>query len=116
MKTAPLRLIAFFVFVVSFAATALGIDEEFEGIYQVGETTCMVKPIKMAFEVRWAKGKGSMVFFYESDSRFGDHTYISEEKPDGFDRFAFSDERLASGVFIRSDGVRYPVEKIDRSR
>ena len=116
MKTASLRLIAFFTLAVSFAALAIGIGEEFEGTYQVGGTTCMVRPIKMAFEVRWTKGKGSMVFFYESNSRFGDHTYVSEEKPDGLDRFVFSDERLASGVFIRSDGVRYPVKKKDRSR
>ncbi len=116
MKTASLRLIVFFTLAVSFAALALGIGGEFEGTYQVGRTTCTVKPIKMAFEIRWAKGKGSMVFFYESGSRFGDHAYVSEEKPDGFDRFVFSDERLASGVFIRSDGVRYPVKKKDRNR
>ncbi len=116
MKTASLQFIAFFTLVVSFATLAIGIGGEFDGTYQVGRTTCTVKPIKMAFEVRWTKGKGSMVFFYESDSRFGDHTYVSEEKPDGFDRFVFSDERLASGVFIRSDGVRYPVKKKDRNR
>jgi len=116
MKTASLRLIAFFTLAISFAALAIGIGEEFEGTYQVGGTTCTVNPIKMAFEVRWAKGTGSMVFFYEPDSRFGDHTYISEEKPDGFDRFVFADERLASGVFIRSDGVRYPVKKKDGNR
>lgn len=114
MKTASLRLIAFFTLAVSFAALAIGTGEEFEGTYQVGRTTCTVKPIKMAFEIRWTKGKESMVFFYESNSPYGDHTYVSEEKPDGFDRFVFSDERLTSGVFVRSDGMRYPVEKIDR--
>jgi len=111
MKTVSLQLIAFFALALPFAALAIGVGEEFEGTYQVGGTTCTVKPIKMAFEVRWAKGKGSMVFFYESDSRFGDHVYVSDEKPDGFDRFVFADDRLTSGVFIRSDGVRYAVKK-----
>jgi len=116
MKTASLRLIAFFTLAVSFTALAIGIGGEFEGTYQVGRTTCTVRPIKMAFEVQWTKGKGSTVFFYESDSRFGGHTYVLEEKPDGFDRFVFSDERLASGVFIRSDGTRYSVKKKERNR
>lgn len=112
MTIALLRFIVFFVITTSLGVFALGIDEEFEGLYQVGGTTCVVKPIKMAFEVRWAKEKESMVFFYERDSRFGDYTYISEEKLSGFDRFVFFDERLFSGVFIRADGMRYPVNKV----
>ena len=112
MRIASLRFIAFFAIAVSLGALALGTGEEFEGRYRVGGTSCTVKPIKMAFEVRWAKGKGSMVFFYEWDSLFGNYTYVSDEKPSGFDRFVFSDERLVSGVFIRSDGMRYPVNKI----
>jgi hypothetical protein len=112
MTKALLRFIVFFAITTSLGAFALSIDEEFEGSYRVGGTTCVVKPIKMAFEVRWAKEKESMVFFYEWDSRFGDYTYISEEKLSGFDRFVFVDERLLSGVFIRADGMRYPVTKI----
>jgi hypothetical protein len=113
----PIEVIAIlaagiFAIAVSPGALALGTGEEFEGRYRVGGTSCTVKPIKMAFEVRWAKGKESMVFFHEWDSRFGNYTYASDEKPSGFDRFVFSDERLVSGVFIRSDGMRYPVNKI----
>ena len=37
----------------------------FEGKYQIGNTTCTVKPIKMAFEVKWAKGTGTEIFFSE---------------------------------------------------
>ena len=113
MRTTFLIFIAFFAIVVSLGALAHGIDEEFEGSYRVGGTTCTVKPIKMAFEVRWATGTESMVFFYEWDSRFGNYTYVSEEKPSGFDRFVFSDGRLASGVFIGSDSMRYPLNKIN---
>lgn len=113
MRIASLRFIAFFAIALSFGGFANGIDMEFEGSYRVGGTTCIVKPIKMAFEVQCAKGKKSMVFFYEWNSSLGNYTFVSEEKPGGFDRFVFYDERLVSGVFIRADGTRYPVDKIN---
>ena len=112
MRRTSLIFIAFFAIVSSVGALAHDADDEFEGSYRVGETTCTVKPIKMAFEVRWATENESMIFFYEWDSRFGKYTYVSEEKPSGFERFVFSDRRLASGVFIGSDSMRYPLNKI----
>lgn len=57
MKTASLQFIAFFTLAISFATLVIGIRREFEGTSQVGGTTCTVEPIKMAFEVLWAKGK-----------------------------------------------------------
>lgn len=113
MRIASLRLIAFLAITVPLDVVAHGIDADFEGHYRVGKTSCIVKPIKMAFEVRWTKAKRSMIFFYEWNSRLGKHTYVSEKKPSGVDRFVFSDGRLASGVFIRSDGAQYSVIKID---
>ena len=108
-----MRFVAFFIFALSFTVLAFDSAEEFEGRYQVGDTTCTVKPIKMAFEVWWTKREKAMVFFYEIDSSFGNYTYVSEEKPGGFDRFVFSGEHLITGVFIRSDGAQYPLEKIN---
>ncbi|MGR9114540.1 MAG: hypothetical protein ACU85E_02145 [Gammaproteobacteria bacterium] len=112
MRIALPAFIALFVIAVSVNASALGSEEEFEGRYRVGTTTCTVKPIKMAFEVRWAKGKGAMVFFHEWDSALGRYSFVSEKKNSGVDRFVFSNRRLMSGVFIRSDGKRFQVDKL----
>lgn len=96
------------------AASAWATDGggEFEGIYRVGHTTCSVTPVKMAFEVRWAKGSGAMVFFYEWRSPFGEHVYVSEAKPNGVDRFVFATAELTAGVLLRADGARLPVTKV----
>ena len=86
-------------------------DGNFEGTYKVGDTTCVVKPIKMAFELKWAKGSGSMTFFFDS-SAAGGLTYISEDNPNGTDKFVFDDETLSTGKFIRGDGKVLPVSRI----
>lgn len=80
---------------------------EFEGKFQVGDTTCTVKPINMAFEVRWAKGKGAEVFFFKEGNTF--------ESSPGDDKdpntFVFDDENYNSGTFRRSDGTSFPVKR-----
>jgi hypothetical protein len=83
----------------------------FEGTYQVGDTTCTVKPIKMAFELKWSKGSGTMIFFYDSDAA-GGLTYTSEDGGKGKDKFVFDDETLSTGRFIRADGKEMSVKKI----
>lgn len=80
---------------------------EFEGTYQVGETTCVVKPVKMAYEVRWAKGSGSMLFFSEEATRF-----VSEDTGKGKDAFVFDNESLDAGKFVRADGKESPIRRI----
>lgn len=111
MRVLKLSIIAFAVMLISFNALASDANE-FEGKYQVGSTTCTVKPIKMAFEVRWTKGKGVMVFFFDRETPEGGYVYVSEEKAAGRDRFEFDNERLVSGKFIRSDGEVLLVRKI----
>lgn len=86
---------------------AVAAGGEFEGRYQVGETTCTVKPVKMAYEVRWAKGSGAMIFFGEEGKRF-----VSEESGAGSDAFVFDDESLDSGTFIRADGKQVAVRRL----
>lgn len=85
----------------------------FEGTYRVGDTTCTVKPIKMAFEVRWAKRKGTMIFFYDtaSEQSGGKKIFNSEDKAKGKDQFVFDDDRYQSGKFVRADGKELPVTK-----
>src|SRR5204862_242300 len=63
------------------APPVTNVPGEFEGTYRVGETTCTVKPVKQAFEIRWAKGKGSEYFFYKDANVF-------ESEPDKADRVA----------------------------
>lgn len=88
-------------------ASVVAAGGEFEGRYQVGETTCTVKPVKMAYEVRWAKGSGAMIFFGEEGNRF-----VSEESGAGQDAFVFDDESLDRGTFIRADGKQAAVRRL----
>lgn len=85
--------------------------ENFEGTYQVGEATCTVKPIKMAFELKWSKGSGTMIFFFDSEAE-QNHTFASEDTGKGSDKFVFDDDSLTTGTFIRADGKEMPVKKI----
>lgn len=82
----------------------------FEGAYKVGDTTCTVKPVKMAFEIKWAKGSGTMLFF--SDETAGANAYSSEDTGKGRDKFIFDDDTLTTGRFIRADGREMPVGKV----
>lgn len=85
-------------------------DANFEGTYQVGNTTCTVKPVKMAFEVRWAKGSGAEMFFYENREN-DQYVYFSEDNGKGVNIFTLNDAYDA-GTFIRNDGKRFAVRKI----
>ena len=85
---------------------------EFEGRYRVGGTTCTVKPIKMAFELRWAKGKGAMRFFSDGVSAEGKPRFVSEDHGKGQDRFEFDDGNYNSGRFIRADGKVLTVQRL----
>ncbi len=97
-----------------FSEAASGNDQSgfFEGTYKVGTTTCSVKPVKMAFEVRWAKGSGVMMFFFDSQSGDAKPTYTSEDKGAGTDKFVFDNDQFKTGKFIRADGKELPVEKV----
>ena len=85
---------------------------EFEGRYRVGGTTCTVKPIKMAFELRWTKGKGAMRFFFDGVSAEGKPRFVSEDRGKGQDRFEFDDGNYNSGRFIRADGKVLTVQRL----
>ncbi|MGH8564012.1 MAG: hypothetical protein ACREXW_07925 [Gammaproteobacteria bacterium] len=93
-------------------AEASTVLSEFEGRYRVGNTTCTVNPIKMAFEVRWAKGRGAMRFFFDSTTAEGKPIFVSEDSGKGTDRFIFDDNRFNSGQFIRADGRALVVERV----
>lgn len=83
------------------------VQGKFEGTYRIGETTCSVKPDKTAFAVRWAKGKGSEMFFYKDANVF-------ESEPDasgGRNEFRFNDENYNSGTFVRADGKVFTVSR-----
>ncbi|MEO7658836.1 MAG: hypothetical protein ABIV48_04415, partial [Pyrinomonadaceae bacterium] len=84
-----------------------GPDGEFEGKFQVGDTTCRVKPVKMAFEVRWAKGSGVEAFFFKSG-----YTFASEPDKGEPNRFEFDDENYNTGIFYRGDGKEFPVKRL----
>lgn len=88
------------------AATS-AVSGEFEGKYTVGETTCIVKPVKMAFEIKWAKGSGTEVFFYKDANVF----QSDENSTGGRNEFRFDDENYNTGTFVRADGKIFPVKR-----
>lgn len=79
---------------------------EFQGKFKVGDTTCTVKPVKMAFEVKWAKGSGVEVFFYKDGNAF------ESEAGGDRNRFEFDDENYNTGTFYRADGKTFPVQRV----
>ena len=93
-------------------AVLLPHHREFEGQYKVGGTTCTVKPIRMAFEVRWAKGKGVQRFFFDRTTDGGKAVFISEDLGKGVDRFVFDDNKYNSGRFRRADGKTFTVRRM----
>jgi hypothetical protein len=81
---------------------------EFEGTYRVGDTTCTVKPVRQAFEIRWSKGKGAEYYFFKDAN-----TFESEEnKSGGRNEFRFDDENYNAGTFYRADGQTFLVSRV----
>ncbi len=81
---------------------------EFEGKYQVGETTCLVKPVKMAFEIKWAKGTGTEMFAFTENNSFASAPGSSDSN-----KFVFDDENYNSGTFYRADGKTFLVKRLN---
>ena len=81
-------------------------NTEFEGKFRVGPTFCIVKPIKMAFEVTWAKGTGAETFTFTEG-----FTFESVTNDDVPNRFEFDDENYTTGTFYRNDGKTFPVKR-----
>lgn len=79
---------------------------EFDGKYQVGDTTCTVKNVEESFEVKWAKGTG-IELFYLNDGK----TFESDELEGKTNRFVFDDENYNSGTFYRRDGKTFAVSR-----
>ena len=92
------------------AAKDVAGNGEFEGKYQIGDTTCNVKPIKMAFEVKWEKGTGTEIFF--SEGRANDrYIFASDPKTGKANSFAFDDENYNTGIFYRADGKEFAIKR-----
>lgn len=89
---------------------------EFEGRYQVGNTTCIVVPVKMAFEVKWLKGQGVMHFFYSQTTADGKPIFVSKDLGHGQDQFVFDDNSYNSGQFIRADGKVFTLKRLPIDR
>lgn len=89
------------------AAAPPPVTGEFEGKYIVGETSCVVKPVKMAFEIKWAKGSGTEMFFFKDANVFESE----EVKTGGRNEFRFDDDNYNSGTFFRADGKTFPVKR-----
>jgi hypothetical protein len=85
---------------------------DFEGVYQVGTTTCVVAPAKMAFEVRW-HGKAKPEYYFYNEAKSVGDTIVFEADPDYNDgiaqSFVFDSILLDRGIFVRADGKRLAV-------
>jgi len=86
-------------------------DGFFEGTYQIGETTCTVKPIKMAFEVKWKQGTGTEIFFFKGKAN-DKRIFASDPETGKANIFSFDDEHYTTGTFYRGDGREFPIHKI----
>ena len=87
---------------------------EFEGTYRVGSTKCSIWEIRMVYEIKWVKGKGTNVIFF--DYKKGDKLVYNETDPANdiyYGRFEFYKDH-ARGIYIRKDGKEFDVEKISR--
>jgi hypothetical protein len=87
-------------------------DSSFEGRYRVGDRECTVKAIKMAFDVKCAKGKGTTTFFFDSEASGDKFVYASEKTAAGVDKFVFDDDSFEKGKFVSADGKESTVTKI----
>jgi hypothetical protein len=83
----------------------------FEGAYQVGDTTCTVNPIKMAFEVKWKQGTGTEIFFFQSRDN-DKYIFASDPKTGKANVFSFDDEKYTTGIFYRADGKELHIKKL----
>ena len=86
-------------------------EGNFEGKYQIGDTTCVVKPVKMAFEVKWEKGSGVEMFFSEGEAN-DKFIFASNPETGKANVFSFDDENYNSGIFYRADGKELPIKRI----
>jgi hypothetical protein len=106
----PLAIVMLLCMILCFAIQPARAGE-FEGVYRIGKTRFTVKPVKMAYQVRWAKGHGSMFFFFSRETPDGKYLFVSEDGKKAKDNFLFDDSLFLSGTFIRSDGKQFPVRK-----
>jgi hypothetical protein len=65
----------------------------------------------MGVEVRWAKGSGAMMFYFDGEDS-GTYSFSSETGGQGKDRFVFDNELSNTGRFIRADGREMRVKKV----
>ena len=87
---------------------------ELEGTYRVGSTGCTIWAIRMAYEIKWAKGKGTNLLFF--NQRIGSKIIYNETDQASdkyYGRFEFFNDH-SRGIFIRNDGKEFNVEKIGR--
>ncbi len=61
----------------------------------------------MAFEVKWAKGTGTEMFFSKNETMFE----TDANKGGGANRFEFDDVNYNTGTFYRADGKTFPVKR-----
>jgi len=88
-----------------------GSDGNFEGKYRIGETFCTVKPVKMAFEVKWEKGTGTEMFFSEGEAN-DKFIFASQPETGKANVFSFDDENYNTGTFFRADGKEFPIKRV----
>lgn len=90
----------------NYATKPAASEGEFAGKYQVGDTTCTVRPVKMAYEIKWTKGTGVEMFFFKEGTTF--ESSSDKGQPNSF---VFDDENYNSGTFHRADGRVLPVKR-----
>ncbi len=65
----------------------------------------------MAFEVKWAKGTGTEIFFFQ-DRADDKYIFASDPKTGKANVFSFDDENYNTGIFYRADGKEFSIKRM----
>jgi len=114
-RIAVVACISCLVFVASAAAQGRPRKGDFEGVYSVGTTECVVSAVQMAFEVRWPGGAEPEYYIYDN-AQSTDTRVVFASDPANHNgketKFVFDSWNVTSGIFVASDGSKLPVRKI----
>jgi hypothetical protein len=118
MKLTPSLVVLALVLLVQPGARVSAEDSvsgDFEGVYSIGATSCVVAPIRMAFEVHWKGRKEPEIYFYDSETPINGKIVFTTDPSENkgvVQRFVFDDSSLSRGQFIDGKGRKSRVSRV----
>lgn len=106
-------LLAAALFVALFASSSFAQDLDAE--FEVGNTSCVIVSSKTGYTVYWDQGTGNTLLVFNEELPNGNIT-LNEYESDGdtyTGQFIFKDYNCNTGTYIRNDGKKFKVRKIN---